>query len=271
MVPFLPENGNRCAWCKPLAVCVGPYGVENASIASADVPFLFVQSYHDNDWIDRSARQIVCGVGKVGDFALEHASDSDFTRELLMRVRDGDDQALEILLETQRNYLRRLVDLRMEDELRRRVDPSDIVQETLIVISRRVDDFLTRQPTSFRLWARRKAIERLTEARRKHLAGKRSVRRERNLSDASSMALARSFFGSLPGQSLERREMVNRVQRAIDELSAMDREVILLRHVEELRNHEIAVVLNLDADTASKRYGRAIRRLAIKMNEGEHR
>ncbi len=195
------------------------------------------------------------------------ANDSDVTRELLRRVHDGDNDALQKLLETQRDYLRRLVDLRMENELRGRVDPSDVVQETLIVISRRVDDFIVRQPTSFRLWVRRKAIERLIEVRRKHLADKRSVRRELKLSDASSMAVARGFMAGLPNRSLERREMVNRVRGAIEELGELDREVILLRHVEELSNHEVAEILDIDPDTASKRYGRAVRRLATKMNE----
>jgi RNA polymerase sigma-70 factor (ECF subfamily) len=203
----------------------------------------------------------------MGDLVLPIANDSAATRELLRRVHDGDDDALEKLLETQRDYLRKLVDLRMEDELRGRVDPSDVVQETLMVVSRRVDDFLDRRPTSFRLWVRRKAIERLIENRRKHLADKRSVRRELNLSDASSMAVARNFLRGTPSRSLERREMAERVRRAMSELGEIDREVILLRHVEELSNGEVAEILELDPDTASKRYGRAVRRLATKMNE----
>ena len=203
----------------------------------------------------------------MGDFALPTADDSTATRDLLRGIDDGDDEAREELLEMQRDYLRRLVDLRMEDELRGRVDPSDVVQETLIVVSRRVDDFLDRRPTSFRLWVRRKAIERLIENRRKHLADKRSVRRELNLSDASSMAVARNFFRGTQSRSLERGEMADRVRRARGELGEMDREVSLLRHVEELRAGEVAEMLQLDPDTASKRYGRAVRRLATKMNE----
>lgn len=132
---------------------------------------------------------------------------------------DGDGAALDELLKMQRDYLRRFVDLRREHELRGRVDPSDVVQETLIVVSRRVDDFLERRPTSFRLWVRRKAMEQLIEVRRKHLADKRSVRRELNLSDASSMALARNLFSGTAGRSLERREMADRARRAIRRLA----------------------------------------------------
>lgn len=109
------------------------------------------------------------------------AGESSQTERILERVAAGERSAVDELLQSQRNYVRRVIDLRMEDELRVRVDPSDIVQETMIVVSNRVDDFLERRPTSFRLWIRRKAIERLIEARRKHLAGRRSVRRELTL------------------------------------------------------------------------------------------
>ena len=112
------------------------------------------------------------------------AADSTQTENLLQRLDAGDRSALDQLLEAQRNYLRRVVDLRLEDELRGRVDPSDIVQETLLMVSQRMEDFLQRRPTSFRIWARRKALERLIDVSREHHAAKRSVRRQVMLSDA---------------------------------------------------------------------------------------
>ena len=190
------------------------------------------------------------------------ANDSTQTEDLLKRISRGDRAAVGLLLEAQRNYLRRLIDLRMENDLRGRVDPSDVVQETLLVVSRRVKDFIERRPTTFRLWIRRKAIERLIELRRKHRAGKRSVRREMRLSDASSMAVARRLTGDSPSQALDRQDLANRARLAIQSLNELDREVILLRHVEELTNAEVAELLNITPDAASKRYGRAIRRLS---------
>jgi RNA polymerase sigma-70 factor (ECF subfamily) len=201
---------------------------------------------------------------------LASAHDSPHTEELLRRISRGDSAALEQLLLLERDYLRRLVDLRMEDDLRRRVDPSDVVQETLVVVSRKVQDFLDRRPTSFRLWIRRKAIERLIELRRKHRAAKRSVGRELRLSDASSMAVARCFLGESPSQVADRRELAHRARAAIQTLNEVDREVLLLRHVEELSNAEVADLLEIAPDTASKRYGRAIRRLSEVMNKLEH-
>ncbi len=87
------------------------------------------------------------------------ASDSTNTQRLLDRVSQGDAGALNRLIQLHQAYIRRVVDLRMDDELRRRIDPSDVVQETEMVVSRRIDDFLSRRPTTFRLWRRRKAIE----------------------------------------------------------------------------------------------------------------
>lgn len=194
-------------------------------------------------------------------------SETDHTDQLLSRIERGDASAMGPLLELQRDYIRRLVELRMDDELRARVDPSDVAQETLLVVSRKVDDFLQRRPTSFRLWVRQKAIERLIEARRKHLADRRSVRREVTLSDASSMALARQFVRDSPSQRLQRSDLANLVRTSILELDEVDREVLLLRHVEELSNGEVAELLQLSSSAASKRYGRALKRLSKQLGE----
>lgn len=197
------------------------------------------------------------------------ADDSTQTQQLLERIEAGDDSAVNTLLQSQRNYLRRLVDLRMEDALRGRVDPSDIVQETLVVISGRMDDFLKRRPTSFRIWARRKAVECLIDVSREHHAAKRTVFRQVTLSDASSMAIAQHFVRESPSRVLDEQSKADRVRTAIASLRPMDREVLLLRHVEELTNAEVAEVLELDTDTASKRYGRAVMRLAKKISQQE--
>ena len=88
------------------------------------------------------------------------------TERLLELASQGDAQALEQLLSEHRPYLRRLIELRLDDDLHARVDPSDVVQETQIVAVRRIDEFLKRRPTSFRLWLRSKALEKLVEIRR---------------------------------------------------------------------------------------------------------
>jgi RNA polymerase sigma-70 factor (ECF subfamily) len=188
--------------------------------------------------------------------------DSTQIERLLERASRGDRSAADELIAAHRRYLRVLIDLRMDDALRVRVDPSDVVQETQLVASQRLDDFLQRRPTSFRIWLRRKALERLVDVRRRHLnAEKRSVRREVTLSDRSSMALARGMIPRSPSEIASDKETAQVVRLAVRRMKEADREVLLLRHVEELSNTEAADVMDVDAATASQRYGRALRRL----------
>ena len=165
-----------------------------------------------------------------------------------------------------RRYLRRVVELRMDPELRQRVDPSDVVQETQLLASQRIDDFLARRPISFRLWLRGTALEQLISLRRRHVvAEKRSVRREAILNNQSSMLLARRLFAGRPSQVLRRQELLDKVRRTISELDQQDREILLLRHIEELSNGEVAELLGIEQSAASRRYGRAIIRLRDKL------
>jgi RNA polymerase sigma-70 factor (ECF subfamily) len=150
----------------------------------------------------------------------------------------------------------------MDDELRVRVDPSDVVQEAQMTASRRIKEFLQDRPTTFRLWLRAKALDRLTDLQRQHVrAEKRSVRREFRFSDRSSMALGRSMLDPAVEGRLVAEEMVLKVRDAMERLTPTDREVLLLRHVEELNNAEAAEVLGVEPATASQRYGRAVRKL----------
>jgi RNA polymerase sigma-70 factor (ECF subfamily) len=198
----------------------------------------------------------------------EPYGDSLQTEELLERIERGDLAALQDLICLHRAYLRRLVDLRMEAELRTRVDPSDIVQETQLVVTRRIDDFLQRRPTSFRIWLRRKALEQIVNQRRRHLrAAKRTVRREIRLSDASSIALAASVLGGTPSKVMADRELTAAIRETINQMKEADRNILLLRHVEELSNAEAAELLNIHPDAARKRHGRAFRRLCELLGE----
>lgn len=194
------------------------------------------------------------------------SGDSVDTQRLLDRVREGDSAARDELLALHREYLRQLIEVRMEPELRRRLDPSDVVQETHLEAIERLDDYLQREPMSFRLWLRRNAIEQLANMHRRHLqAQRRSVRREVPLSNVSSIAVARALLGDRPSAGLQMRELADRVRQALAELSDGDRELLLLRHGEELTNAEVAELLGIGPGNASKRYGRALRRLHVRL------
>jgi RNA polymerase sigma-70 factor (ECF subfamily) len=179
----------------------------------------------------------------------------------LARLDGGDRGVLERLIQLYHNYLRKLIDLRLDADLRTRIDPSDVLQETHLVVIQRIGDFLERRPASFRVWLRSTALERLVDLRRHHLAKKRSVRREINISDASSLALARRVPTSRPSQVVQRKELAERIRGIILSMETMDREILLLRHVEELSNAEAAEVLAVEPAAARKRLGRALFRL----------
>jgi RNA polymerase sigma-70 factor (ECF subfamily) len=192
------------------------------------------------------------------------AADSPEIQTLLERVGKGDRQAFEPLFESHRAYLRQVIDLRMVDLLRVRVDPSDIVQETQLEAFRRLEDYVKRKPMPFRLWLRRTAVEQLVTAQRRHLgAERRAVGKEIPLPDRSSLLLAEQFLASdsSPSQRLCKSELARRVREALGELSEDDREILVLRNLEALSNQEAAEVLQIQTSTASQRYGRALTRL----------
>ena len=117
------------------------------------------------------------------------------------------------------------------------------------MIAERIDDFLRRRPTSFRIWIRRKAIERLVDQRRAHLgAKKRTVYKEQPLAN-SSRFIARQLLTDTPSKVLQRNELQEQVRELIDSLSANDREILTLRHAEGLTNTEVAQLLTIDPNT----------------------
>src|SRR5262245_9917795 len=189
--------------------------------------------------------------------------DSAETCGLLQQAGAGDAQALGRLLQRHRRELHAFVEYHLDPALRGRFDPSDVVQDTQLEVTRRLGDFLRRRPMPFRLWVRRTAYERLLNLRRDHRRRRRSVDREVPLPDRSSILLARPLLpASLsPSKQAQVKELVDRVGQAVAELADGDRAILLLRHVEELPYEEIACLLDVEPAAARKRYGRALIRL----------
>jgi RNA polymerase sigma-70 factor (ECF subfamily) len=190
--------------------------------------------------------------------------DSAETAGLLEAARRGDGGAVDRLLARCRRALRAFVEVHFDPALHARLDPSDVVQDAQLEVARRMDDYLRRRPMPFHLWVRKTAYERLLKARRDHRgAARRSVRREEARPDQSSLLLARPLLsaGPSPSQQAEAREFADRVGRAVAGLPAADREILLMRHVEELPYKEIGCLLGVEPAAARKRYGRALLRL----------
>jgi RNA polymerase sigma-70 factor (ECF subfamily) len=190
--------------------------------------------------------------------------DSAETIDLLEQVRAGDRPALDRLLVLHRPALLDFVELRMDPRMRGRVDASDVIQEAQLEAYRRVGDFLDRCPMPFHVWLRKTAYERLLMARRQHIgAAQRAVGRERPLPDRSSLLFARRMLarGSTPSESLGRRELARRVHQVLAGLPDVDREILVMRNLEERSYQEIACLLDIDPAAARKRHGRALIRL----------
>ncbi|MEC7555586.1 MAG: sigma-70 family RNA polymerase sigma factor [Planctomycetota bacterium] len=195
--------------------------------------------------------------------------DSERTRELLAAARDGDQQAVEGLMDRHRDALRKLVGHRMDRAIGRRVDASDVVQDVLLEASNRLANYLDQPALPFHLWLRQLARDRMIDMHRRHRqAQRRSVDRERSLaarahSGQSSLDLAARLADAelTPVAASIRRELQLRYHEAIEELAEDDREILLMRHFEQLTNSEAAEALELSPAAAGMRHLRALRRL----------
>jgi RNA polymerase sigma-70 factor (ECF subfamily) len=195
--------------------------------------------------------------------------ESEKTQELLANAKRGSDEAVGKLLSRHRDALRRLVQMRLDKKIQRRVDVSDIVQDVLLEANRRLQTYLKEPKMPFHLWLRHMARDRIIDAHRRHRASaKRSVDREKPLAstssvDRSTMELAAQLCDPAitPAAAATMRELARRFEAAIDELDERDREVLMMRHFEHLTNQEVALALKLTEPAASMRYLRALRRL----------
>lgn len=189
--------------------------------------------------------------------------------QLIERAVEGDSRAWEQLLKENRARLRRMVALRLDRRLQGRVDPSDILQESFIDAARRLPEYAKNPSMPFFIWLRRLTGQRLMEQHRRHLGAQaRDATREVSLyqgafPEATTADLAANLLGELtsPSQAVIRIEQRKRLQDALDSLEPIDREILVLRHFEQLSNGEVSEVLSLDKSAASKRYVRAMERL----------
>lgn len=189
-------------------------------------------------------------------------------RELLAALRQQPEEAFADFFQTAKQRLHRIANFRMDYRLRGRVDESDVIQETYVRAAQRLDRYLENPEVPFFVWLRTELNQKLIEIHRQHvLAGKRDVRKEQKINHAhtgqTSIALAAHLVGQMTSASqlLERAEQIETLQKSLEEMNEMDREVIALRHFEELSNVETAEILGIETSAASKRYLRALKRM----------
>jgi RNA polymerase sigma-70 factor, ECF subfamily len=191
------------------------------------------------------------------------------TDHLLERLRSGDHCALAELFEQHRDRLRRMVELRMDARLQGRIDASDVLQDGFLDLVKQVDSYLSDPRLPVFLWLRLVVSDRLALVHRQNLGTRmRDVSQEVSLyrdplPQASSAALASMLLGHMtsPSNAAIRAEQILQVQEAINSLEPLDREVVALRHFEQLSRAETAVVLGISEETGAKRYIRALKKL----------
>jgi RNA polymerase sigma-70 factor (ECF subfamily) len=191
------------------------------------------------------------------------------TATLLDRLRAGDEPALGDLFNIHRDRLWRMLTVRLDRRLASRISADDVLQEAFLDVARRIGEYLESPEAPFYVWLRFLTVQRMQMIQRAHLGAKmRDVGLEVALPagdapHASSESMAGQLVGRMtsPSQAVIRLELQSRLQAALEELDPLDREVLALRHFEELGNNEAAQVLGISKDAASKRHIRALKRL----------
>jgi len=189
--------------------------------------------------------------------------------DLVASVAAGDGEAIVELLGRYRARLRRMVALRLDPRLQGRVDASDVIQEGYLDAIKRLEEYIRDPSVSFYIWLRFLVGQRVAEYHRRYLSRPgRDVGREISIyrgamPGASTGALAARLLGKLtsPSGAAMRAERKIRLQEALNRMDPLDREILVLRHYEQMTNGDDAAALGLDKSTASKRYTRALVRL----------
>ena len=197
------------------------------------------------------------------------SADSRSDLDLLEAAQSGDEDALAVLVERHRDRLERMVRLRMDRRLQGRVDPADVVQEAYLTLRGKFPQYSADPRLPFFLWLRLEVGQKLVDLHRFHLgtqmrdAGQEVSLHRGALPQVTSLSLAEHLLGKLTTAShaAMRVELKLRVQEALNSMDPHDREVLILRHFEELSNAEVAQVLGIKPSAAVNRYVRALKRL----------
>jgi RNA polymerase sigma-70 factor, ECF subfamily len=189
-------------------------------------------------------------------------------RDLLVRLDRGDEQAMTELFTRHRERLRRMIRLRLDRRLQGRIDSSDVLQDAYLEVSRRAREYVAQPSMPPFLWLRFLTSQTLQSLHRYHLkvhmrAAGQEVSLRRAAHQVNSASLAEMLLGRLtsPTGAARRAEMQLKLQQLLNSMEPLDREILALRHFEELTNGEAAHVLGISKTAASNRYIRALERL----------
>ncbi|MEM7456759.1 MAG: sigma-70 family RNA polymerase sigma factor [Planctomycetota bacterium] len=202
----------------------------------------------------------------------EPSSADDRNLPELEKLQGGDSNVAEVF-SSYRDRLLKMIRYRLDTRLVGRVDPEDLLQEVWIDVQRRISEYNAKPNVPFLLWLRQLTTQVLAGTHRRHLGTKkRDASLERSMRPAGnkftgSISIARNFVDSMetPSKVIAKEELIEILIKALDGMEEIDREIIMLRHLEELSNREAALELGIEAFAASKRYLRAMKRLTTAM------
>jgi RNA polymerase sigma-70 factor (ECF subfamily) len=190
------------------------------------------------------------------------------TDQLLTLARSGDSQAQQQLLNRHRERLKRLISTFLDPRLAARLDPSDVLQEALMCAALRLPKYLDEQPIGFYPWLRQIVREQLIVVHRRHVhADRRTIHREHpfrgGISDESAMFLADRLVSqdTSPTQRANLNELRASVRQALTDSSEANRELLLMRFVEQLKIQEISEVMSISESAVKQRLARALQKL----------
>ena len=189
--------------------------------------------------------------------------------DLRERLKTNPEQTLAEEFDRHRDRLWKLVRFRLDVRLVKRIDADDVLQDAWIAAAKRIDHFVSHESYSMFVWLRLIVGQTMVELQRHHLgtekrdAGKEMSIHRRAFPMTDSVSIAAHLLGSFtsPSQIAVRDKTTRKLEQAIDEMDAIDRDVLTLRHFEELTNSEVAEVLQIEQKAASIRYVRALKRL----------
>jgi RNA polymerase sigma-70 factor (ECF subfamily) len=202
-----------------------------------------------------------------------NAEDAPDEAWLLDRAADGDIDAWGALLTLNQKRLKSIATFRLDPRLRGRIDAADVMQEAFIAATARRTEFFQQSSQPLFLWLRWMVGNTLLKLHHHHFGvHKRDARREISSvrcgnaddgPDTTRAALVAQLTSGAtgPATAAGRAELHARLNAALDKLDATDREVLALRHYEQLTSAEAAQVLGIQERAAAKRYTRAIERL----------
>ncbi|MBF0121327.1 MAG: sigma-70 family RNA polymerase sigma factor [Desulfobacterales bacterium] len=189
--------------------------------------------------------------------------------KLEKQLRQGDENALAKLFSIYHQRLWRIANFRMNNNLNKRLDPEDILQESYLEALKRIHYFTEDAFQSSFLWLRLIVHQTSIDIHRRHFGAQaRDMRKEvaieelrSPMSTTTSIAIQLVTSMTSPSQAASKHELMAHIETALSQMNSMDQEIIALRHFEELSNTEVASVLGIEQKTASIRYIRALRRL----------